>query len=143
MIYLTAAIAAWISAQTLKHLARLVGRNQRVFLGNPRNKLLLSGGMPSAHTATVIAMAAVIGLSEGFNSPIFALAVLLSAVVMYDSMMVRYSSGRQGELLNQLLTEHKSKLSPLRVAHGHTVLEVSAGAILGLIIAVVVFITLR
>lgn len=142
MIYLVAAGLAWVAAQTLKHLARLAGRNQRVFLGNPRNVLLLSGGMPSAHSATVTALATVIGLTEGIDSGLFALSALFASVVMYDAVMVRYSSGRQGDLLNRLLLEYKSKLTAVRVAHGHTVVEVVVGSVLGLIIGVVVFFTL-
>lgn len=143
MIYLIAASFAWVSAQCLKHLARLAGRNQRVFQGNPRNILLLSGGMPSAHSATVTALTVVIGLTDGFTSGLFALSFLFAAVIMYDAMMVRYSSGRQGDLLNRLLKEKKSLLDPVRVAHGHTVVEVTVGAVLGLVIGIVVFFTMQ
>ena len=75
-----------------------------------------SGGMPSTHSATVVAFTAFMGLSEGIDSGLFALSFLLSAIVIYDSMRVRYSSGRQGDLLNTLLTEVKSRLQPVRVA---------------------------
>lgn len=143
MIYLVAAGLAWVAAQCLKHLARLAGRNQRIFKGNPRNLLLLSGGMPSAHSATVIALTLMIGLVDGFNSGLFALSFLFASVIMYDAMMVRYSSGRQGDLLNRLLLENKSKLLPVRVAHGHTVAEVIAGAVLGMIVSLVVFFTFQ
>lgn len=143
MIYLVAASLAWIAAQCLKHLARLAGRNQRIFMGNPRNTLLLSGGMPSAHSATVTALTLVIGFTDGFTSGLFALSFLFAAVIMYDAMMVRYSSGRQGDLLNRLLKEKKSGLEPVRVAHGHTVVEVAVGAILGVIVGCVVFFTLQ
>lgn len=143
MIYIIAAGAAWVTAQSLKHVARLMGRNRRVFHGNPRNRLLLSGGMPSAHSATVVALTSVIGLKDGFDSGLFALSFLMAAIVMYDAVMVRYSSGRQGDLLNRLLIEQKSKLNTVRVAHGHTPWEVIVGAVLGLVIGSVVFFTIK
>lgn len=142
MIYLVAASIAWVLAQILKHAARLIGRNRRIFQHKSRG-LLLSGGMPSAHSATVVALTTIIGLKDGVDGGLFALAFLFSSVVIYDAVMVRYSSGQQGDLLNRLLSEKKSKLLPIKVAHGHTVLEVVAGTILGLAVAVVVFSTMN
>ncbi len=141
MIYLVAPAVAWMVAQTLKHLARLAGRNRRIFSEQSGRMLLLSGGMPSAHSATVSALAVSIGLGEGWLSSVFALAFLLASIVMYDAVMVRRSSGQQGVLLNSLLDEQKSKLRPVVVAHGHTLWEVIAGAVVGVIISYVVFIT--
>lgn len=141
MIYLAAPAAAWVVAQTLKHLARLAGRNRRIFSDRSNRMLLLSGGMPSAHSATVSALAVSIGLGEGWLSSVFALAFLLASIVMYDAVMVRRSSGQQGVLLNSLLDEQKSKLRPVVVAHGHTLWEVIAGAVVGVTISYVVFIT--
>ena len=63
----------------------------------------------------------------------------MAIIVMYDAMMVRYSSGMQGETLNKLISEQSSKLKKLRVAHGHTPVEVAAGAAIGVVVAVVVF----
>lgn len=143
MTYLIAAFVAWLVAQSLKFAFKMTGRNQRVFKGNPRGWMLLSGGMPSGHGATVVALTTVIALKDGIDSGLFALAALFSAVVMYDAVMVRYSSGRQGDLLNRLLAEVKSKLGPTKVAHGHTILEVVGGAALGLIVGYVVFFTTK
>lgn len=143
MEYLIPAAIAWAIAQGLKHVFRLAGRNRRIFQGAGRSWLLPSGGMPSTHSATVVAFTTYLGLVEGFNSGLFALSFLLSAIVIYDSMRVRYSSGRQGDLLNALVTEVKSKLNPVRVAHGHTVLEVCVGMAIGLLVGCVVFITTK
>lgn len=138
MKFLLGAMIAWLVAQALKHGARLFGRNRRIFGTDTRAKLFLSGGMPSAHSATVTALAAMIGYYEGCDSAVFALSVLFSAVVMYDAMMVRFSSGEQGDLLNKLLKEQKSKLGQIRIAHGHRPIEVIAGAVVGLVVAGVV-----
>jgi acid phosphatase family membrane protein YuiD len=95
--------------------------------------------MPSAHSATVVALLVTIGFTDGLNSSVFALAALVSAIVMYDAMMVRRSSGEQGLALRELLKGLKSKVVPPRVAKGHTPLEVTAGAVLGLVVGLVVF----
>ena len=138
MKFLLGAMIAWLVAQALKHGARLFGRNRRIFGTDTRAKLFLSGGMPSAHSATVTALTAMIGYYEGCDSAVFALSVLFSAVVMYDAMMVRRSSGEQGAALKKLLKEQKSKVAVPRVSKGHTPLEVAVGALLGSIVGTVV-----
>ena len=141
MKYIIAVDIAWVVAQCLKHVARLIGRNRRIFNGTTQHGLFLSGGMPSAHAASVTALTVMIGLVDGIDGGLFALSLLFSCVVMYDAVMVRLSSGQQGELLNQLVKELHSKLGLVRVAHGHTVVEVLAGALLGVVVAFVVFLT--
>ncbi|XP_057455863.1 uncharacterized protein LOC130747062 [Lotus japonicus] len=103
-------------------------------------RMLDSGGMPSSHSATVSALALAIGLQEGAGSPAFAIAVVLSCIVMYDASGVRLHAGRQAELLNQIVCElppeHPlSTVRPLRDSLGHTPLQVVAGGLLGCIIA--------
>ena len=139
MKYLIAPAIAWLIAQSLKQLFRLMGRNRRIFGGQARSMLMLSGGMPSAHAAFVVSFALSMGLSEGWSSPLFAFAMVFASIVIYDSVMVRYSSGQQGETLNRLIVEKKSKLLPIRVAHGHTLVEAVAGSIIGATVALVVF----
>lgn len=141
MKFLLPSVIAWAVAQGLKHLFRLMGRNRRIFSGEGKSWLMPSGGMPSAHSAGVASFTTYLGLVEGVSSSLFALSFLFSLIVVYDSMRVRYSSGRQGDLLNSLLKDIKSRLSPVRVAHGHTSLEVGAGVLLGVLIGFVVFIT--
>ncbi len=139
MKVLVVPVIAWAISQGLKQVFYLMGRNSRVFSGDTNPKILLSGGMPSAHSAIVVSMAVFLGLQDGLNSSVFGLSVWLSIIVMYDAMMVRYSSGMQGEALNKLIVEQGSKLKKLRVAHGHTPVEVLAGAFIGATVAVVVF----
>lgn len=133
--YLIAAASAWILAQFFKYLvASIKAKNMRQF-----RQFYLSGNMPSAHSATVVALATTIGLLDGTGTPLFALAALFAAVVMYDALMVRRSSGEQGAVLLQLLLDAKSKILPPRVAKGHTPYEVLAGALLGFVTGLVVF----
>ena len=139
MKVLVVPVVAWVISQGLKQVFHLMGRNRRVFSGDTNPKILLSGGMPSAHSAIVVSMAVFLGLQDGLNSSVFGLSVWLAIIVMYDAMMVRYSSGMQGEALNRLIVEQGSKLKKLRVAHGHTPVEVLAGSLIGAVVAIVVF----
>lgn len=43
--------------------------------------MLGSGGMPSSHSATVMALAVAVGLEEGIGGSTFAVAVVLACVV--------------------------------------------------------------
>lgn len=133
--YILAIISAWIIAQGAKYFIGAI--QTRTF--RKLRQLYSSGDMPSAHSASTIALVTVIGLKDGLNSPIFALAVLFASIVMYDAVMVRRSSGEQGAALQQLLKEMKSTIVNPRAAKGHTPVEVGAGAILGLLIGIVVF----
>lgn len=96
-----------------------------------------SGGMPSSHSALVVSATVAIGKHCGFSGPAFALAVVLSAVVMYDACNVRRSAGDTARLVNQILA-HVEKLTAedfaddLREVMGHTPLQVLMGALLGL-----------
>lgn len=134
--YILAAIIAWLVAQGLKYIiASIKGRKL-----NSLRQLYLSGSMPSAHSASVIALLVVIGFKDGVDSAIFGLALLFAAVVMYDAIMVRRSSGEQGNALMELFASLKQNSSkPFRVAKGHTPAEVVGGVIVGLVVGVVVY----
>lgn len=134
--YLIAAVVAWVVAQGLKYiLASIKSKN----LSSNKRQLYLSGGMPSAHSATVIALLAVIGMQAGFDSAVFGIAALFAAIVMYDAVMVRRSSGEQGAAIIALIHEQKSKIPLPRVARGHSPAEVLVGAIIGLIVGIIVY----
>lgn len=137
--YIIAIIAGWVVAQGAKYL--LVAVRQRRF--DHLRQLYLSGNMPSAHSATVVALATVIAFINGVNSAIFALSGLFAAIVMYDAMMVRRSSGEQGEAIQKLIKELKSGVPLPRAAKGHTPVEVAAGAVLGIFIGAVVFLATK
>jgi acid phosphatase family membrane protein YuiD len=137
--YIIAVIAAWLIAQGAKYF--LVAVRQHRF--DHIRQLYLSGNMPSAHTATVAALVAVIGLRDGFGSGLFGLAALFAGIVMYDALMVRRSSGEQGIAIQQLIKEQGSKVALPRAAKGHKPLEVVVGALLGGVIGLVVFLATK
>jgi acid phosphatase family membrane protein YuiD len=97
---------------------------------------LQSGGMPSAHTAAVASMTLVSGLCEGFNSSIFAVALVLTAVVAHDAVKVRGTINTLIRILRKTVDpEILEKEETLPDTVGHTVKEVAAGFILAGIIA--------
>jgi uncharacterized protein len=137
--YLIAIASAWIFAQGAKYI--IIGiRQGRI---DHVRQLYLSGNMPSAHSATVTALVSLIALKDGVDTPLFALAALFGAIVMYDAVMVRRSSGEQGVAVQQLIKEQGSKVALPRAAKGHTPLEVLVGALFGSGIGLVVFLATK
>ncbi len=146
-LYILTPAIAWAVAQGLKHVFVRYNRRRKVIDQPDTAKVLLplapSGGMPSAHTATVVGLASIVGLGQGFDSPVFAIAVCLAAIVMYDAVMVRYSSGEQGEAILSILDHLKSGIKRPKVAKGHLLSEVVVGAVIGLVTSTVLYIVVK
>lgn len=131
------AVAAWFAAQALKIPTYWLIEKQldwKRFFG--------SGGMPSSHTAFVIALTIMIGAAEGFDTSLFAAAVVLSAIVMYDASGVRRETGVQGQVLNEIVRKVFVDGQPitdveLKELVGHTKVEVAGGFIVGVLTALV------
>jgi uncharacterized protein len=112
-----------------------------------------TGGMPSSHTATVVALATAILLSEGFHSNDFAISLILAIIVMHDAIGVRRHAGYHAELLNKLSTDFMNLLQvikhpslksyetrkKLKELLGHQPAEVFFGALLGIIISLLLY----
>lgn len=132
-IYLFAPFVAWLSAQCLKSAIAVI-RNK----GNKKHYAMFykSGGMPSGHAATMVALMAVVGTKEGLTSALFGVVAIVSAVVLYDAINVRRAVGEQGEFLKELAYTAK-KPAVFYTAHGHRITEVIAGAVLGLCVAAI------
>ena len=96
-----------------------------------------TGGMPSSHSAVVVGLATLIGKDVGVGSPMFAIALILAFVVMYDAAGVRRAAGKQAKLLNKII--ETPGLSSVEVSErlvevlGHTPIQVIVGALIGLI----------
>ena len=124
---------AWASAQIAKYV--IDGLKHR---GWSPKQILGFGGMPSSHTAAVVALAMTIGFTEGFATPFFAISALFAIIVMYDAAGVRRETGKQGKVINELLNisgPDGQQLIPeeLKERIGHTPLEVIAGFIMGVL----------
>lgn len=133
-ISLWAAVTGWLVAQTTKMIICLVQSRRLNF-----RYLVSTGGMPSAHSAMACAVATTIGLTEGFNSPLFTLGFCFAAVIMFDAQTVRAAAGKQARLLNQivdeLFKEHHLSEVKLKELLGHTRLEVFFGMLTGIVSA--------
>ncbi|MCS7009963.1 MAG: divergent PAP2 family protein [Anaerolineales bacterium] len=127
-------IAAWLLAQTLKiPLDYLRYRHWKWGL------FFAAGGMPSSHSALITATAIAIGLHHGFDTPLFALAVAIAMIVVYDAAGVRRQAGMHAQKINVLVQEllrgHPISEQQLREVIGHTPLEAAGGVLLGIVVA--------
>ncbi|MFC1845862.1 divergent PAP2 family protein [Chloroflexota bacterium] len=131
---LIAPIIAWFVAQLLKMLISLV-RDRRLDL----SYMVSMGGMPSAHSALVCALATSVALVNGVGSSAFGIAVFFAVIVMYDAAGVRQTVSNQSNMLNRILDELFKGIPAfeqrLREFIGHTHFEIMAGAALGILLA--------
>lgn len=141
---LLAGICSWLTAQVLKTILYAI-LNKELDL----TRLMGDGGMPSAHSATVTAVAAMTGLTCGFDSPIFAVACITAIIVMHDAMGVRLETGKQAKMLNEMVALFEALGQPklsmekkLKEFVGHTPLQVLAGMLLGVMVAVIYYFTI-
>lgn len=130
-------VLSWAVAQMIKIFIDIF-KHKRMNLA----LIVSSGGMPSSHTSFVAALSTRVGMVEGFDSPIFAVCAIVSLVVMYDAQGVRRAAGRQAEIIN-ILVENIENTGiildkKLKELLGHSPIEVAAGALLGLLIALLV-----
>jgi acid phosphatase family membrane protein YuiD len=136
---LVSGVIAWVAAQILKTIVFAVVNKK---LDLPR--LVGDGGMPSSHSATVTAIATTCGLTYGLASFQFGVTVILAFIVMHDAMGVRLQTGKQAKVLNEIMDVIDSMGKDLSAEEkfkelvGHTPLQVLAGALLGIVVAVIV-----
>ena len=133
--YILVIALAWLFAHLIKAIIEVKKGTRKQFFDN----FFASGGMPSAHTATVMGLTTLIGLNLGIYSPVFALATLFAAITMHDAMRVRYQTGENSLAINKVIEAEKLSISKIRVHHGHTKKEVVYGAILGAVLGVIVY----
>jgi len=128
---------AWEIAQVSKIIYELI-RERRLVL----SRIVSSGGMPSSHSALVTALATAVGRVSGVQSPLFAVAVVLASIVMYDAAGVRRAVSIQARILNQMIDEafqgKPFAEKRLRELIGHSPIQVLVGALLGVGVALVV-----
>ena len=134
---LLVALIACITAQGLKLVIDLI-RSRRLNV----TYLFSPGGMPSAHSALVGALATSVGLTKGLSSSEFAIACLFAIIVMYDAAGVRQAAGKQAKILNQIVDElfqeeHNLNEQRLKELLGHTPFQVLVGLSLGISISMV------
>lgn len=137
--YIVAIVAGFFLSQFIKAVIAVIQQKHRGIRAN----LFISGGMPSSHSATAIALWVTVLLLDGVGSAVFGLASAFALIVLYDAVKVRRSSGEQGVALIAIITQleesgaiAKGSVPLPRVAMGHTPKEVLAGAVLGVAIGI-------
>lgn len=134
---LMSAVLAWLIAQIIKIFTGLYQHDQIRL----RTLLFSTGGMPSSHCASVIALAVAAAIRYGLGSPYFAIAGVLSVIVMIDASGVRYETGKQSKFLNRIAKEifsgdPETMNMGFKELVGHTPLQVFMGVLLGIGVAV-------
>jgi hypothetical protein len=133
-------IVAYIASNLIAQLAKVltVAYRKRSFRWTI---IFATGGMPSSHSSTVVAMATSIGLIEGFVSSMFAFTTCFAFIVMFDAAGLRRNASKQAHVLNRIIREFFSQESHLNTEKlkeflGHTPLEVIVGGLLGVSVSV-------
>ena len=128
---LFASVLAWFLAQTIKAIVLAVKQGKFNF-----NLYALPGGFPSSHSATVSAMACSVGLNYGFDSGLFAVAIVFAFFIIYDARVIRGAAGKQAQSLNKVIESlnlrETKDLGKLKEVLGHSLFEISCGAIIGI-----------
>ena len=136
---LLSAIIAWLLAQIIKVLGEYITQRRWNWV-----LLFRAGGMPSSHSAMVSAASLSVGLYVGFDQPVFAIASILAIIVIYDATGIRRETGRQAVLINTMIEDlARGKLAQvdrLKEVLGHTPGEAVLGTLLGLVIALLIWI---
>ncbi len=109
--------------------------------------LIASGGYPSSHSASVVSLCLSTGLKEGFDSTYFAITIAIMVIVLFDAVNVRYYSGRNISLTQQLVEDLKYIIEmedpiydeKFKEVLGHTKLELVAGVLLGIVVSLVLY----
>lgn len=136
---LLSACIGWLIAQLLKTLIHLI-----VTKKFDAERLVGTGGMPSSHSATVCGLAGAAYINFGPGSAEFAICAILAIVVMYDALGVRRETGKQAVILNEMMElfnkmgSNMSDDQKLKEFVGHTPIQVLAGAILGIVTAIII-----
>lgn len=136
---LVSSVCAWLVAQILKGLTGVFKIKKftltEFFFG--------TGGMPSSHTAAVCSVMAASAIDYGLGSYQFAISAVLSMIVMRDAMGMRRQVGEHAKALNKIFQElaeakNDPKLTQKALGElaGHTPLQVFAGAIVGIAVAI-------
>ena len=129
-IFLSILVAGAVS-QILK-IAIITAKHKQKF---SFNHLIVTGRMPSTHSALVSSLAAIIFLEQGLSA-LFFVVLTFSLIVLRDSMGVRRSVGEEGKAIEKIAKYGRIKIDRFRYALGHTPVEVAAGLFIGFISAI-------
>lgn len=132
--YFIAPIISWFVSGTIKYIINYFryGEKAKEHIG--------TGGFPSTHTTVITAPAVLIGLKEGFTSPIFGLSVAVVIIVIMNATGLRREVAAHAKMLNKIIDKERSNnedfLIKQREKIGHSWVEIIGGVILGIIIGI-------
>jgi len=129
-LYIIRPLIALVLAQIIKIIIESLRQKRFDF-----KRIMGTGGMPSSHAAITVALTTQIGKNLGVETPIFAVALVFTLVILYDAAGIRRAAGKQAVVLNKILDEiivnKKVPDSRLKELLGHTPIEVVIGGLLG------------
>ena len=120
---------AWLVAGISKFIINSVKAKQLAF------GLIGYGGLPSNHSAIVSSTVVLISFKEGIEHPAFGVALTLAFIVTLDANSLRRAIGKHAVAINKLST-NLPDYPQLRERMGHTKLEIAAGIVVGIAVAV-------
>ncbi|RLD62739.1 MAG: divergent PAP2 family protein [Bacteroidetes bacterium] len=127
---------AWFIAQFYKVISGLIVDKKLII-----KRFWETGGMPSSHSSTVSALTTSVGIVYGTATPLFAISIIFSIIVLYDAAGIRRAAGKQARVLNQLgvtlnkFFNERLNEEKLKELLGHTPVEVLIGTIVGVAVA--------
>jgi uncharacterized protein len=132
MAYFLAPFIGWLVSGTVKFLINFIR------FGSEAKQRIGNGGFPSTHTTVMTTTVMLIGLNEGFFSPVFGLGVAVTFIVIIDATGLRRAVGHHAERLNRMnaaFPTNGEQVKPLRESMGHTRTEILGGLVLGCLVA--------
>jgi len=141
MIVFIVCFLSWFIAQLLKVIINSIKYAVAKKKGKTVEKVTLAtlfklGGMPSSHTATVIALSASMGLKVGWTSDAFAIAGVFAFIVMFDAIKVRLPIEKLTEAFNLLKDKvYGRDTEDVKKVEGHTLPEIAGGFVVGASVA--------
>jgi len=137
--YLICPFLTLFLCQTIKFINESI-RDKKINLSRFFNG---TGGMPSSHTSFTSSLTMLLGYDLGFDSPIFAVALIFTFITAYDAMGLRFESGKQAEAINLINVElgkfKKKGFKLLKEQLGHKPLEVLVGLLLGTVSSLIFY----
>ncbi len=139
---LITALIAWAAAQLLKLPTAYLKTHEWHW-----SLFFSAGGMPSSHSALISSTTLAIGFFQGFGSPLFALALAIGMIVVYDAAGIRQQAGKHAQKINMMIEAlfqgHPISETSLKEVLGHTPIEAVMGVVLGSVVAVLVWLAAR
>jgi len=119
-------LGAGLSGQILKSLVEAVRRRERSL-----SRIADFESFPNMHAVLGGSLSYQVGEEVGFSSTIFAVAAMLTLVLLYDTSGVKRAASKQAWVLNRL-SEVRAGGKPLLEVPGQSTVRTWAAAIFGI-----------